>query len=76
MRELRDLNDTLKKRQERDWSSRPGSVSCRYLEQPVDKRNLDVVYLCSYIPSIHQEVGRPSASRGVETTWSRALRIE
>ena len=30
----------FKKRQESDWSSRPSSVSCRHLEQPVDELNL------------------------------------
>ena len=31
---------TFQKRQESDWSSRPGSVSCRHLEQVVDELNL------------------------------------
>ena len=31
---------TFKRRQERDWSSRAGSVSCSHLEQPVDELNL------------------------------------
>ena len=31
---------TFQKRQESDWSSRPGSVSCRHLEQPVEELNL------------------------------------
>ena len=31
---------TFKKRQESDWSSRPGSVSCSHLEQLVDELNL------------------------------------
>ena len=31
---------TFKKRQERDWSSRPGFVSCRRFEQRVDELNL------------------------------------
>ena len=31
---------TFKKRQERDWSSRPGFVSCRHFEQLVDEVNL------------------------------------
>ena len=30
----------FQKRQERDWSSRPDSVSCRHLGQPVDELNL------------------------------------
>ena len=31
---------TFQKRQESDWSSRPGSVSCRHLEQVIDELNL------------------------------------
>ena len=31
---------TFKKRQERDWSSRPGFGSCRHLEQVMDELNL------------------------------------
>ena len=31
---------TFQQRQESDWSSRPGSVSCRHLEQVVDELNL------------------------------------
>ena len=31
---------TFKERQERDWSSRPGFVSCRHFEQLVDALNL------------------------------------
>ena len=31
---------TFKKRRESDWSSRPGSVSCRHFEQLVDELNL------------------------------------
>ena len=31
---------TFQMRQESDWSSRPGSVSCRHLEQVVDELNL------------------------------------
>ena len=31
---------TFKKRRESDWSSRPGSVSCRHFEQLVEELNL------------------------------------
>ena len=31
---------TFQKRQESDWSSRPGVVSCRHLKQPVEELNL------------------------------------
>ena len=43
MPEMTDLDGgvaTFQKRQESDWSSRPGSVSCRHLEQVVDELNL------------------------------------
>ena len=36
----RDVLQPFKKRQERDWSSRPGFVSCRHFEQLVDEVNL------------------------------------
>ena len=40
VRALEGCVATFQKRQESDWSSRPGSVSCRHLEQVVDELNL------------------------------------
>ena len=43
---------TFQKRQESDWSSRPGSVSCRHLEQVVDELNLSPHLLTAHPPRL------------------------
>ena len=65
---------TFKKRQERDWSSRPGSVSCRHLEQLVDGLNLSPNIRTAHPPHlplpdhVHDLVSLDRSPRRVEFT--------
>ena len=65
---------TFQKRQESDWSSRPGSVSCRHLEQVVDELNLSPTIRTAHPPRlplpdhVHSLVALERSPRRVECT--------
>ena len=65
---------TFQKRQESDWSSRPGSVSCRHLEQVVDELNLSPHIRTAHPPRlplpdhVHGLVALDRSPRRVEFT--------
>ena len=65
---------TFKKRQESDWSSRPGSVSCSHLEQLVDELNLSPNIRTAHPPRlplpdhVHCLVSLDRSARRVEFT--------
>ena len=65
---------TFKKRQERDWSSRPGFVSCRHFEQRVDELNLSPNIRTAHPPRlplpdhVHGLVALDRSPRRVEFT--------
>ena len=65
---------TFQKRQESDWSSWPGSVSCRHLEQVVDELNLSPNIRTAHPPrlplpdQVHGLVALDRSPRRVECT--------
>ena len=65
---------TFQKRQESDWSSWPGSVSCRHLEQVVDELNLSPHIRTAHPPRlplpdhVHVLVALDRSPRRVECT--------
>ena len=65
---------TFQKRQESDWSSWPGSVSCRHLEQVVDELNLSPNIRTAHPPRlplpdhVHGLVALDRSPRRVECT--------
>ena len=65
---------TFKKRQESDWSSRPGSASCSHLEQLVDELNLSPNIRTAHPPRlplpdhVHCLVSLDRSARRVEFT--------
>ena len=65
---------TFQKRQESDWSSWPGSVSCRHLEQVVNELNLSLNIRTAHPPRlplpdhVHGLVALDRSPRRVEGT--------